>query len=157
MIKFIEIISFDISTHKIAIVKLCNDNFSTVELESPFPTWEERFEDLHFQFKDFAKSITKDVQIFIEEFPYVRNYQSLIKLVHFLSMIRTELLNVNRKCTYVNNTSWKKGVGLKGNATKNDIKEKAVEIFGAEKISPLSQDLIDSLMIGRYGQSFSKQ
>ena len=147
------VIGIDVSTTKLALVTLYNSRFNVVELVSTSHSWEERLDDLHLQFEDFVGSCLKPGdKVFIEEIPYVQNQQVFAKLVHFMALCRFVLRSHGYSCTYVNNSTWKRSVGLMGRITKEDIRTKAVELFGEGRLKSLSQDSVDALMVAKYGR-----
>lgn len=147
------VIGIDVSTTKLALVTLYNSRFNVVELVSASRSWEERLDDLHVQFEDFVGSCLKPGdKVFIEEIPYVQNQQVFLKLVHFIALCRFVLRSHGYSCTYVNNSTWKRSVGLRGKTTKDDIRDKAVELFGEGKLKSLSQDAVDALMVAQHGR-----
>ena len=152
------IIGIDVSTTKLALVTLYNSRFNVVELvSSTSHSWEERLDDLHAQFEDFVGSCLKPGdRVFIEEIPYVQNQQVFAKLVHFMALCRFVLRSHGYSCTYVNNSTWKRSVGLRGKTTKDDIRKKAVELFGEGKLKSLSQDAVDALLVSVYGAIISE-
>ena len=150
------VIGIDVSTSKLALVTLYNRRFSVVELVSTSHSWEERLDDLHLQFEDFVGSCLKPGdKVFIEEIPFTQNRQVFGKLIHFLALCRIVLRSHDYSCIYVNNMTWKKGVGLKGRVVKEDIRKKAIELFGHNRIKDLTQDSVDALMVGVYGTLIS--
>ena len=142
-----------ISTKKIAIASLYGGVPHIVEL-GPYSSkarWDERLELLYWDFLRFVqeKIVTDPTNcVFIEEIHYVQNYQTLIKLVHVLAMCRIVLVHHGVRCVYVNNKTWKKGLGVKGG--KDAYRKKAIQLFG-DNVNSLSQDAIDALLIAQWG------
>ena len=146
------VIGIDISTKKIACVILDSNSFRVVEFTSKQKTWDSRLDDLQSQFWEFVETeVDKERDfIFIEEIPFVQNRQAVIRLVHVLAMCRTGAVRLGSSCTYVNVNVWmQRGVG-KGNASKEDIANKAISLYG-ERVHSLNQDCWDALLIATYG------
>ena len=146
------IVGIDISTKNIACVLLDSNRFQVIEFSSKQKSWDLRLQELQSQFWEFVETtIDKENDfLFIEEIPFVQNRQGLIRLVHALAMCRVAANHFGVSCTYVNVKTWKQRVVGTGNASKKDIADKAIDLYG-ERINSLSQDCLDALLIATYG------
>lgn len=145
------VFGLDVSTYKIAVAKLTLDDFDVIEFQSKSRSWETRLKELYFQLFPYVQTnIVPDDMVCIEEIPLVQNRQSLIKLVHVLSMCRTIFMHFELDCFPVNVKTWKRVVVGDGNADKDKVTIMAKKIFG-DRIKGLSQDSIDSLMVAKWG------
>ena len=139
----------DLNTSKLAIVSLDIDglDFSVNELKSKNKDWLVRLHDLQGKFEEYIKK-ENSIDYIIEDVPYVVNKQSYYKLVSILAMCRVLLHQHNKNYKVIHNSTWKSKTGVKRltKNTKENIKIRAIEIFG-DDINKHNQDVIDALMI----------
>jgi Holliday junction resolvasome RuvABC endonuclease subunit len=146
------IYGIDISTTKIAVARLVENDFSVIEFRARTRSWETRLAQLYKDFFSYVEEeMTSDDFVCIEDIPMVQNRQSLIKLVHTLAMCRVVCFHHEIDCFPVNVSTWKKDVVGDGRADKDKIRMMALQIFG-KGIEKFSQDSIDALMIAKWGQ-----
>ena len=139
----------DLNTTKLAIVSLdiSSLDFITTELKSKNKDWVNRLHDLQEKFEEYIRK-ENAIDYVIEDIPYVVNKQSYYKLVSVLAMCRVLLYQYDKNCKIVHNSTWKSKTGVIriSKNTKENIKMRAIEVFG-EKVNKLNQDIIDALMI----------
>ena len=145
------VFGIDVSTSKIAVAKIGQDNYSVIEFISKSRSWEARLKNLYPQFFEYvADNITSDDLVVIEDVPMVQNRAAVIRLTHSVAMCRIVCIHHNIDCFGVNVSTWKKDVIGDGHADKDKIKSMATKIFD-KSVSKLNQDLVDALCIAKWG------
>jgi len=145
------VFGIDVSTSKIAVAKIEQDNYSVIEFISKSRSWEARLKNLYPQFFEYvADNITSDDLVVIEDVPMVQNRAAVIRLTHSVAMCRIVCIHHNIDCFGVNVSTWKKDVIGDGHADKDKIKRMATKIFD-KSVSKLNQDLVDALCIAKWG------
>jgi len=145
------VIGIDISTSKIAIATISQNDYSVIELTTKSRSWELRLKQLYPQFFEYVEeNITSDDLVIIEDVPMVQNRAAVIRLTHVVAMCRVVFIHHGIDCFGVNVSTWKKDVIGDGRADKEKIKLMASKIFD-KKVSRLSQDSVDALCIAKWG------
>ncbi len=120
--------------------------------------WETNKKDINEKFYDLIEKLEVDVnngffdnaKVLIEAPIYIQNFLTSRSLIQIISGIKLTLKNRGILVEEVGNTTWKRLIpGLKGNCKKDDIKKKAIEIFGLSE--SLDQDFYDSALIALSG------
>tara|TARA_R100001082_G_scaffold30922_1_gene15555 strand:- start:2513 stop:2974 length:462 start_codon:yes stop_codon:yes gene_type:complete len=94
-------------------------------------TFEERFPEITTNFSDFVSKINIRPRIVAIEKPiFIQNAMTTIRISLVVGAVFTILLLNGYKPLLVDNKSWKKVVVGKGNATKVDIKNFSIDIWG---------------------------
>lgn len=110
----------------------------------------DKFYDLMDQFENHVNSGFFDNSYVIIEAPiYIQNFLTSRSIIQVITGIKYILKKRGVIVEEIGNTTWKKGVGLKGNCKKEDIKKKAIQIFGLS--DEIDQDFYDSSLIALYG------
>lgn len=91
----------------------------------------------------------RQLKIFIEKPVFAQSHDIHMKLSCIYASVALACIDFNFFPEAVNNMTWKKSVVGWGNATKDDIKEKALEIFEVE--DDCEQDIYDALCVAKYG------
>ena len=114
-------------------------------------TFEDRFLDFTVDFWDSLskiKVILNDVvpvQAAVEAAIYIQNPKATIAIASVAGLARFACHMNGFECEFVDNTKWKRDILGKGNASKVEIKEFAVDKWGAEKFP--EQDFADAACI----------
>ena len=113
--------------------------------------FEERFLDFSGTFWDSLskiKVVLNDivpVQAAVEAAIYIQNPKATIAIASVAGLARFACHMNGFECEFVDNTKWKRDILGKGNASKVEIKEFAVDKWGAEKFP--EQDFADAACI----------
>jgi len=93
----------------------------------------------------------KEHKVFIEEPPYVHNHRTAMLLSATYGVVSTVFASNGFEVLGVPVSEWKKVVVGKGNATKEEVRRWAVEMWPNIGVESLSQDEIDALAVFHYG------
>tara|TARA_R110000824_G_scaffold356114_2_gene543323 strand:+ start:719 stop:1174 length:456 start_codon:yes stop_codon:yes gene_type:complete len=93
-------------------------------------TFEERFPEILLGFSEELSRINIIDKAAIEATIFVRNRRTVITLGYVVGAVWLSLLQAGIDTVKINNTQWKKAVIGKGNASKLDIKNYAVNKWG---------------------------
>jgi Holliday junction resolvasome RuvABC endonuclease subunit len=92
-------------------------------------TFEERFPEILLDFFEDLSKI-KILNASVEAAVYVQNHRIAIKLSYVVGAVWLSLLKAGINTEIIENKEWKKGVLDKGNASKIEIKNFAIEKWG---------------------------
>ena len=105
-------------------------------------TFEERFLDFCV---DFWDSLSKIKVMLVEAAIYIQNPKATIAIASVAGVARFACHINGFDCEFVDNTKWKRDILGKGNASKLEIKEFAIEKWGKDKFP--EQDFADAACI----------
>jgi Holliday junction resolvasome RuvABC endonuclease subunit len=153
------LVGIDLSTKKIAVAlaSACeasawhDGTVVTYEVTAQGQHMFDRFDELIAQFRAWFGDINREYPIdhvYIEDISFVRGRQTELGLAQVLGGIKATLYGLGIPYTTVNNTTWKKGLGIGGNAKKAAIMAQVKETW---KRVPESQDTADALGILTWG------
>jgi len=140
----------DCDSKKIAIVILDNEEnlITFYELKSDSKNTQERIFDLYDMFHAIVHSLNAN-KVYIEDSLYLQNFKTSKVITEAIgnckSIFRAHSIPFEMVC----NTTWKKTVIGKGNASKNEIKAYILNKY--PKLSDKSQDILDATCIALYG------
>ena len=130
-----------------------NKKESIITLEKSFgkgKLFEERFPEITSNFSDFVSKINIRPKIVAIEKPiFIQNAMTTIRISMVVGAVFSILLNHGYKPLLVDNKSWKKLVVGKGNASKVDIKNFSVDLWGDVF---KEQDFADATCIAKWAK-----
>ena len=105
--------------------------------------WASKNKDFESRFLDFGEAFLEDiskikvllgktstVQAAVESPIYIQNPKATIAIASVAGLVRFICFISDMGCVYVDNTKWKRDIIGKGNASKDEIKEFAIEKWG---------------------------
>ena len=128
----------------------------------PQQKWASKKKDFESRFLDFGETFRDDmskirvslgknsiVEAAVESPIYIQNPKATIAIASVVGIVRFICFINGLGCTYIDNTKWKRDIIGKGNASKDEIKEFAIEKWG--DIFP-EQDFADAACIALWNK-----
>lgn len=102
---------------------------------------------------DINSELFDNIKVTIEKALFIQNFKTSLSIAKVISGVQITLNNKGKKnIVIVENTKWKREIGIGGNAKKEKIKEWAIQKFGIE--NNLEQDYYDACGIALFCKGF---
>lgn len=151
---YLTLCGIDLSTKSIALAFLDDTEACTVELVEPGKYAEDRFDGLILLLEKLLKETSLDgLYVYIEKIPFVKSAKAALDLAAVLGGIRALCAINNVPYVLVNNSVWKKEIGLKGRPSKDDTRDLMAKTYDIilEDYPNFSENQSDALAVATFG------